>query len=129
VRFSLVPYPRQAAQGFWPHRSGFVAARYLLLYRIRCSIEYSIVRYRDRKYVPMARACVARFTRAIPRSACTASRALNAKICLSKFFLILILAKYGHILDKTRCSGPMRQPGRQAHGGTALALRHHVRCP
>jgi hypothetical protein len=42
---------------------------------------------------------------------------------------LLILAKYGHILGKTLCSGPRRQPGRQAHGGTSLAARHHVRCP
>jgi hypothetical protein len=40
-----------------------------------------------------------------------------------------ILSKYGHILGKTLCSGPSRQPGRQAHGGTALAPRYHVRCP
>jgi hypothetical protein len=33
------------------------------------------------------------------------------------------------ILSKTLCSGPRRRPGRQAHGGTALAPRHHVRCP
>ena len=38
-------------------------------------------------------------------------------------------SKYGHILGKPLCSGPMRRPGRQAHGGTALARRHHVRCP
>jgi hypothetical protein len=44
-------------------------------------------------------------------------------------FLILDFAKYGHILGKTLCSSPRRQPGRQAHGGTALAPRHHVRCP
>jgi hypothetical protein len=37
--------------------------------------------------------------------------------------------KYGHILGKTLCSGPRRQPGRQVHGGTGLAPRHHVRCP
>jgi hypothetical protein len=43
--------------------------------------------------------------------------------------LLLNLAKYGHILGKTLCSGPRRQPGRQAHGGTGLAPRHHVRCP
>jgi hypothetical protein len=40
-----------------------------------------------------------------------------------------ILAKYGHILGKTLCSGPRGQAGRQAHGGTALAPRHHVWCP
>jgi hypothetical protein len=43
-------------------------------------------------------------------------------------FLILILSKCGHILGRTLCSGPRRRPGRQAHGGTALAPRHHVRC-
>ena len=37
-----------------------------------------------RKYVPKARARFARFTRAIPRSASTASYALDAKIRLSK---------------------------------------------
>jgi hypothetical protein len=40
-----------------------------------------------------------------------------------------ILSKYGNILGKTLCSGPRRRPGRQAHGGTALARRHHLRCP
>ena len=43
--------------------------------------------------------------------------------------LILDFGKYGHTLGKTLCSGPRRQPGRQAHGGTGLAPRHHVRCP
>jgi hypothetical protein len=45
-------------------------------------------------------------------------------------FLSLDFPKYGHISwGKTQCSGLRRQPGRQAHGGTALAPRHHVRCP
>ena len=94
--------------------------------------------------MPKARARVARFTRAIPQSASTASHALDAKIRLSKshhgpklwasqnIFAGLLLfgfSKYGHILGKTLCSGPRRRPGRQAHGGTALAPRHHVRCP
>ena len=94
--------------------------------------------------MPIARARVARFTRAIPQSASTASHALDAKIRLSKshhgpklWALQNIFAglpnigfsKYGHILGKTLCSGPRRQPGRQAHGGTVLAPRHHVRCP
>ena len=94
--------------------------------------------------MPIARACVARFTRAIPRSTSTASQALNAKISLSKFhhgtklwasqnifagLLNIGLSKYGHILGKTLCSGPRRRPGRQAHGSIALAPRHHVRCP
>jgi hypothetical protein len=42
---------------------------------------------------------------------------------------ILDFGQYGHILGKSLCSGPRGQPGRQAHGGTALAPRHHVRCP
>ena len=37
-----------------------------------------------RKYVPIARARFARFTRAIPQSASTASHALEAKLRLSK---------------------------------------------
>jgi hypothetical protein len=41
----------------------------------------------------------------------------------------LDFSKYGHILGKTLCSGPRRQPSGQAHGGTALAPRHHVRYP
>jgi hypothetical protein len=44
-------------------------------------------------------------------------------------FLILDFVQYGHILGKTLCSGPRRRHGRQAHGGTALAPRHHLRCP
>jgi hypothetical protein len=47
---------------------------------------------------------------------------LPAIICLD-------FSEYGHILGKTLCSGPRGQLGRQAHGGTALASRHHVRCP
>jgi hypothetical protein len=94
--------------------------------------------------VPTARARVARFTRAIPQSASPASYALSAKIRLSKSHhgtklwalqnifpdpIHNMFSKYGHILGKTLCSGPRRQPGRQAHGGTVLAPRHHVRCP
>jgi hypothetical protein len=30
---------------------------------------------------------------------------------------------------KTICSGPRRRHGRQVHGSTDLAPRHHVRCP
>ncbi len=44
-------------------------------------------------------------------------------------FYCLDFSKYGHILGQTICSGPRRRPGRQAHGGTGLAPRHHVRCP
>jgi len=50
-----------------------------------------------------------------------------------RIFLLALLnltfVRYGHILGKTLCTGPKRRPGRQAHGGTALAPRHHVRCP
>jgi hypothetical protein len=95
-------------------------------------------------YVPIARARDARFTRAIPRSASPTSHASHAKTRLSKFHYGTKLwasqnifaglpnigfSKYGHILGKTLCSGPRRQPGWQAQGGTALAPRHHVRCP
>ena len=41
-------------------------------------------------------------------------------------------SRYGHILGRTlcsQCSGPMRRPGRQVHGSTGLAPRHHVWCP
>jgi hypothetical protein len=31
--------------------------------------------------------------------------------------LLFEFSKYGHILGKTLCSGPRRQPGRQGHGG------------
>ena len=41
----------------------------------------------------------------------------------------IIFPEYGHIQGKTQCRGPRRQPCRQAHGGTALARRHHERCP
>jgi hypothetical protein len=44
-------------------------------------------------------------------------------------FLILTFVQLGHILGKTLCSGPRRQPGRQAHGGTALARRHDSAVP
>ena len=37
--------------------------------------------------------------------------------------------KCGHILGKTLWSGPRYRPGRQAHGSTRLASRHHVWCP
>jgi hypothetical protein len=37
--------------------------------------------------------------------------------------------KYGHILSKTLRSGLTLRLGRQAHGSTALALWHYVRCP
>ena len=92
----------------------------------------------------IARSRVARFTRAIPQFASPASHALDAKIRLSKShhgpklwalenifagLLNIGFSKYGHILGKSLCSGPRRQPGRQAHGGTTLAPRHHVRCP
>jgi hypothetical protein len=95
-------------------------------------------------YVPIARSCVAWFTRAIPRSAFTASHALNATNSLSKFHhgtklwasqnifpdpIHNIFSEYGHILGKTLRSGTRRRPGRQAHGGTALARWHYVRCP
>ena len=94
--------------------------------------------------MPIARAHVARFTCAIPRLASPASHALHAKnVCQNSImgqsygprrifllaFLILILSKYCHILGKTLCSGPWRRLGRQAHGDTGLAPRHHVRCP
>jgi hypothetical protein len=97
------------------------------------------------QYVPIARACVLQSsTRAIPQSASTASQNSDAKIRLSKshhgpklwvlqnIFTGLTnigFSKYGHILGKTLCSGPRRRPGRQVHGGTSLAPRHHVRCP
>ena len=42
---------------------------------------------------------------------------------------LLIFVRYGYILGKTLYSGPERRPGKQAHGGTGLAPRHHVRCP
>ena len=91
----------------------------------------------------IARARVARFTRAIPRSASPASHALNATNRSSKFHhetklwasqnifpdsIHNIGSKYGHILGKTLCSGPRRRPGWQAHGGTSVAPRHHARC-
>ena len=94
--------------------------------------------------MPIALARVARFTRATPRSAFTASYALHAKIRLSKshhgpklWASQNIFAghsnkpflKYGHIVGKTLGSGPRRRPVRQAHGSTGLAPRHHVRCP
>jgi hypothetical protein len=81
--------------------------------------------------MPIARARVARFTRAIPQYESPASHGLLAKIRLSKFHYGAKLwpspnifaglpnigfSKYGHILGKTPCSGPRRQPGRQAHG-------------
>jgi hypothetical protein len=71
--------------------------------------------------VPIARAHVARFTRAIPQSASPASHALYTTNLLSKFHHGIKLwasqnifagifnkpfLKYGHILGKTLCSGP-----------------------
>jgi hypothetical protein len=82
--------------------------------------------------VPIARVCVARFTRAIPQTTSTASQALHATNRLSKFHhgtklwasqnifpdsIHNIWSKYGHILGKTLCSGPRLRPGKQAHGG------------
>jgi hypothetical protein len=75
----------------------------------------------EHKYVPIARACGARFTRAIPQSASTGSHALEAKIRLSKFHhgtklwasqnifagrYLFGFSKYCHIPGKTLCSGP-----------------------
>jgi hypothetical protein len=44
-------------------------------------------------------------------------------------FQFWFFVQYGHILYKTLFSGPRRRPGRQAHGSTGLAPRHHVWCP
>jgi hypothetical protein len=94
--------------------------------------------------VSIARPRVARFTRAIPPSASAAFHVLHAKILSSKFhhgpklwvsqnifagLFNIGFSKYCDILGKTLYSGPKRRPGRQAHGSTALALRHHVQCP
>ena len=95
--------------------------------------------------MPIARARVERFTSAIPQSASAASHVLYAKICLSKsrngpklWALPNIFAGrntfdfvqiWPIFIGKTKCSGPRRQPGRQAHGSTGLAPQHHVRCP
>jgi hypothetical protein len=49
--------------------------------------------------------------------------------CRRYIYILDSPPKYGHILGKTLCSGPRSRPGRQAHGSTDLAPRHHVRCP
>jgi hypothetical protein len=75
---------------------------------------------------------VARFTRAIPRSASPASHALHEKNRLSKFHHGTKLwasqnifagifnkpfLRYGHILGKTLCSGPRLRPGQASPWG------------
>jgi hypothetical protein len=94
--------------------------------------------------VPIARVRVAQFARAIPQSASTASHDLQAENILPKSthgtklwasqnifagHFNFGFSKYGHIQGKPLCSGPGRRHGRQAHGSTCLAPRHHVRCP
>ena len=95
--------------------------------------------------MPIARARVARFTRAIPRSASTASYILNAKLILSKYrhgpklwasqnifagkYLFGFFQIWPYPRQNSMYSGPRRRPGRQAHGSIGLAPRHYVRCP
>jgi hypothetical protein len=98
-----------------------------------------------RKYVPIARPRVARFTRAIPQSAPAVFHVLDTKIRSSKFHHGPKLWASQNIFGgritfdfwpnmaiswaKPYGGGPQRRPGRHAHGGTALAPRQHVRCP
>jgi hypothetical protein len=99
------------------------------------------------KYVPIARACLARFTRAIPQSASTASHTLKATNRLSKFhhgtklwasqniFAGLYLfgfPKYGHILGKTLCTSPPKRflgPGSHVQKGVGSQVPARKRAP